>query len=128
MQDKYKTAEMFIDENLEHHFKNEAYSIIGTKCCYDSMGGRYTSYVFNTYDVPNMTTDKNMVGWFVVLKDIIKRVNEIIEGLILAKQAEKPEGQGIEIRGVVVDWRSYPAVDISHGEIKVSLRVSLHHK
>jgi len=127
-QGKYHTAETFLNENLEHHFKSKGYSIIGTKCCYDSMGGSYISYAFKTYDVPIMTTDNKMVGWFDLLKHITKNATSIINGLIFAKKVEKPEGADAEVREVVVDWRSYPTVDIKHDVIQISFRVSLHHK
>jgi len=128
MQEPYQVAKRFFNDNLENHFKKKEYSIIGTKTCYDSMGGGYKSYVFRVYDVPCLTVDKKLEGFYILLRDIIKDVDNIIDGLILAKQAEKPEGTGVECREAVVDWRSFPYVEIDHNVIQVAFRVSIHHK
>ena len=128
MPDDYKVAKTFLDDNLENHFKKKEYSILGTKCCYDSMGGGYISYVFRIYDVPCMTTDKKLKGLYTTLRQIIKDVDNYIDGLILAKQAEKPECEEVKCREVVVDWRSFPRVDIVHNNIQIAFRVSIHHK
>jgi len=128
MQEEYQVAKTFFDDNLEHHFKRKDYSILGTKACYDSMGGGYKSYVFRTYDVPSLTTDKKLKGCYITLQEIIESVDKIIDGLILAKQAEKPECEEVKCREVVVDWRSFPRVDIVHNNIQVVFRVSIHHK
>jgi len=128
MQEEYQVAKSFFNANLENHFKKKDYSIIGTKTCYDSMGGNYKSYSFITYDVPCMTVDSKLEGFYTTLQDIIKRIDNIIDGLMLAKQAEKPEGTGVKCREVVVDWRSFPYVEIDHNVIQVAFRVSVHHK
>ena len=128
MSDNYETAISFLNDNLEEHFKGKDYSILGTKGCYDSMGGRYKSYVFLVYDVPCLTPDKKNEGFYIALRDIIKDVDNIINGLILAKQAEKPEGTGVQRRDSVVDWRIFPYVEIDHNVIQVAFRVSVHHK
>jgi len=128
MKEDYRVAKTFFDDNLEHHFKKKDYSILGTKTCYDSMGGGYISYVFRVYDVPCMTVDSKLKGFYITLREIIKDVDNRINGLILAKQAEKPEGDEVKCREVIVEWRSFPHVNIKHDVIHIAFRVSLHHK
>ena len=128
MQEPYQAAKSFFNDNLENHFKKKDYSIIGTKTCYDSMGGSYKSYAFHTYDVPCMTAEKKFEGFYIALRDVIKGVDGIIDGLVLAKQAEKPEGAGVECRDAVVDWRIFPYVEIDNSAIQVAFRVSVHYK
>lgn len=128
MQDNYQVAKKFFNDNLENHFKSKDYSIIGTKTCYDSMGDSYKSYSFHNYDVPCMTTDNKLKGFYITLQEIIKSINDLIDGLILAKQAEKPEGKDVKHRETVVEWRSFPYVEIDHNVIRVAFRISLHHK
>ena len=128
MKEEYQVAKRFLNDNLENHFKNKGYSIIGTKTCNDSMGGCYKTYSFLTYDVPCMTGENKHEGFYVLLRDIIKDVDNIVNGLILAKRAEKPEGTGTERRESVVDWRIFPYVEIDHNVIQVAFRVSVHHK
>ena len=128
MSDNYKSVTSFLNDNLEEHFKKKGYSILGMKTCYDSMGGGYKSYVFRVYDVPCLTGEKKFEGFYILLRDIIKDVDNLIDGLMLAKRAEKPEGTGVECREAVVDWRAFPYVEIDHNVIQVAFRVSIHHK
>ena len=128
MQEEYQVAKTFFDDNLEHHFKKKDYSILGTKTCYDSMGGGYITYMFRTYDVPCMTTDKKLKGLYITLREIIESVDNIIDGLRLAKEIEQIEGSEGKCRKAVVDWRSFPRVDIVHNNIQIAFRVSIHHK
>jgi len=128
MQEEYQVAKRFFNDNLEHHFKSKDYSIIGTKTCYDSMGGGYKSYVFRTYDVPCMTTDNKLKGFYITLWEIIESVDNIIDALRLAKETEQIEGKEAKCRKAIVDWRSFPHVEIDHNVIQVAFRVSIHHK
>lgn len=124
----YQVAKTFLNENLEHHFKSKDYSIIGTKTCWDSTGGDYISYAFRICDVPPCASSDKFKGFYIALREIIKDVDNIIDGLMLAKQAEKPQCHEVECREATVEWRSFPHVEIDYNEIQVYFRCSVHHK
>jgi hypothetical protein len=131
--DKYQAVQTFLNENLEKHFKSIPNSIIGTKTSYDSMGGRYATYAFHHCDRPNLATENKMEGWYVLLKEITAAVDKIIDGLMLAKLTEKPEGGSIAQRATVIDWRQFPQAYVDDDFIRspkmaVSFRLSVHHK
>ncbi len=133
MKVEHKVVKEFLDENLKNHFEKRDYSILGTNTCYDAMGGRYTSYGLRHFDVPFLTVDNKCHGFYVLLRELIERVDNIIDGLVIAKKADKPEGAKIEDRDIIVDWRTFPCVEISDSilestHISVRFRVSIHHK
>jgi hypothetical protein len=97
------------------------------------MGGKYLTYGYYTSDIPIMTTEAKMNGWLVLLNEIITIVEDRVSGLILAKEAEKPEGEAIRIREAVTDWRQFPSVNVVAEFLKapklaITYRLSVHHK
>lgn len=134
MEDKYKVAISFLNENLEEHFKKKGYSLIGTKVNIDSMGECYKTYGLLSYDIPSMTHSENFSGLQYCLDQTMLCVDNLLSGLIKAKSAEKPEGGETKARDVQVHWRSFPTVEINEGNFEqqprmaVFFRISLHHK
>jgi hypothetical protein len=116
-----QVATTFLNENIEKRFKNRDNSIIGTKTCFDSMGGKYTSYAKLWYELPCLTH-------LSTLTKITEWVDSIVNGLINAKQSEKPEGDEVKIRDVVVDWRMFPKVEIEGNKMHIFMRLSVHHR
>ena len=129
MQIEPKIGLEFLNRNLLKYYQNKKYSVEGIPCRIDVMGDAYKTYsvlctreMVERLDVANGTLPSS-------LKTIKELVNVIIQGLISAKEAEKPEGLEAEKRPIEIHWRMYPSVDVDGDySSRVTFRVSVHHK
>lgn len=133
MQVDPKAGIAFLNNNLLKYFQNKEYSIEGMPCCIDVCQERYKTYSigFTEEMVGRLDTSDKTLPYS--LKTIKEEVDKIIDGLIVAKRAEKPEGLDTIRREVDVHWRRYPSITsdgdfLNQYPLHVTFRLSLHHK
>ena len=125
--------EKYLDVNLGTYFRGKEYTIQGVQRSKDVYGEAYKTYSYLNYDV---CFDFINGGWHSTLNQVKRKIDNIIDGLILAKTCEKPEGGAVCIRRTEVHWRSFPKAETnddfrvigSPDCIKITFRLNVHHK
>jgi len=100
---------VFLEENLERHFKAKDYCVIGLKGPSPATTNRvnYVTYGFEVdCDVPGLTGQhRGLVNYL----DVATRyIDTLIDGLVRGKEAEKPECAELIKRAVCVHFREFP--------------------
>ena len=123
----------FLESNLKKYFSSKPNSVEGLKGRHDVEGGEYTTYAIESEDAPTRTERGDFHYGRCYMKSLKVEISSIIDGLVIAKEAEKPEGQSVLKRGVEVHFRSYPEISyISETEedearVKCTFRISVIH-
>jgi len=129
MQIDNQSALQILQDNLTIRFKNKEYSIDGLAMMEDSLGQRYLSYGIQL----NMDHELDVItGGQLdrIFGKLCEEIESIVSGLVWAKKHEKPEGECIARRHVVVHWRQYPELEYKEEQdtIYIRFRISIHHK
>ena len=96
MQIDPKVGIEFLNNNLHKYFQNKEYSIEGIPCCMDAGRQPYKTYsiAFTREQVGVLDVSDKWLPF--ALKTVKIEVDKIIDGLVVAKMAEKPEGLDTE--------------------------------